>query len=181
VDHDDSCALTTDGRAYCWGGNSDLSLGVDEHCAETDPDLSQQRYGYCDIPTEVSTSLRFGEIRTVGPATCAMTPDRTSVYCWGTSEGGILGPTTAPKMCRLPPSYPCDAAPNLAMSGQAIATLSASKTTTMCAVVEDGNAYCWGKIQPNGRAISYNGYYSSNRQPFLIPRPARIPNTVAPA
>lgn len=79
-----SCALTTDGVAYCWGLNQLGTIG--------DPAIPVNEA--LRIPNPVATSLRFGGIATGWIHVCARTvyvSDGTNVYCWGSNSRGRLG------------------------------------------------------------------------------------------
>lgn len=72
-----ACGLTTAGKAYCWGANSNGQLGVG--------DTSQRL-----VPTEVSpTSPTFVDLRLSSTGTCGRTA-AGDIYCWG---GGTVSPT----------------------------------------------------------------------------------------
>ena len=70
-----TCAVTTAGKAYCWGDNETGELGN----GTTDRDT---------IPIAVSGGLTFSQVTTGVTHTCAVTPGGVA-YCWGT--GGRLG------------------------------------------------------------------------------------------
>ena len=72
-----ACALTDQGRVYCWGSNSEGQAGV----PGTDPVLR---------PTLVQTEQRFERIAAGGDNSCAMTA-QGALFCWGTNEMGQLG------------------------------------------------------------------------------------------
>jgi alpha-tubulin suppressor-like RCC1 family protein len=63
-----TCALTSDGAAYCWGDNAFGQLG--------------NRGLHGRVPGPVSGGLTFTSIATGSAHTCAVTPDG-AVYCWG--------------------------------------------------------------------------------------------------
>jgi alpha-tubulin suppressor-like RCC1 family protein len=76
-----TCAVTTDNRAFCWGGNDSGQLG--------DGTLDLRA-----VPTAVSTDLRFTTVAAGrSPATTATCGMATSgvVYCWGSGRFGQLG------------------------------------------------------------------------------------------
>lgn len=75
-----TCALTTDGRAFCWGQNRFGQLGDG-----TTQDSPQ--------PVEVSGGLRFRDIHAGGASTCGFTQDGAQ-YCWGLNQSGQLGDGT---------------------------------------------------------------------------------------
>jgi alpha-tubulin suppressor-like RCC1 family protein len=84
-----ACALTGDGKAYCWGDNSSGQLG----------DSTTTRR---DAPTEVATALRFASISAGPQHTCAVTTDHF-IACWGRNTVGELGIETA--LVQLTPRF----------------------------------------------------------------------------
>src|SRR5262245_393449 len=70
-----TCAITTAGKAYCWGDGLAGELGN----GTTDPDST---------PVAVSGGLTFSQVTTAVAHTCAVTPAGVA-YCWG--AGGRLG------------------------------------------------------------------------------------------
>jgi len=75
-----TCALLTDGRAFCWGQNFQGQLG---------DGTTQNR----NTAVAVTGGLRFSEIYTGGAQTCGITTDGTE-YCWGLNQSGQLGDGT---------------------------------------------------------------------------------------
>jgi alpha-tubulin suppressor-like RCC1 family protein len=74
--HSHTCALTTDGTAYCWGYNGSGRVGS--------PGSSS-----FDAPVAVQGGLRFLTISTGLDFTCGLTSNGT--YCWGKSDYRQLG------------------------------------------------------------------------------------------
>ena len=68
-----ACAVGGDGRAYCWGNGGDGRLGV----LGSDP-------GGADVPTAISSDLRFVTVASGWAHSCAITTDG-ALYCWGTA------------------------------------------------------------------------------------------------
>ena len=67
-----TCALTMDGRAYCWGNNFNSQLGTGAF----------REVEELDAPTAVAGGLRFHAIAAGDSHTCALTTSG-ALYCWG--------------------------------------------------------------------------------------------------
>ncbi|MFM8279869.1 MAG: RCC1 domain-containing protein [Candidatus Limnocylindrus sp.] len=77
VGYNHTCALTTNGHAYCWGENSSGQLGNGDASSQTEP-------------VAVVGGHRFRTIDAGWYATCAITT-RGALYCWGYNDYGQLG------------------------------------------------------------------------------------------
>lgn len=75
-----TCALLSDGQAFCWGQNRQGQLG---------DGTTESRV----TPVPVSGGLRFTEIEAGGAQTCGLTRDGIR-YCWGLNLSGQLGDGT---------------------------------------------------------------------------------------
>lgn len=73
-----TCALSSDGRVYCWGWNTAGQLGRTTS-QESDPQ-----------PRAVETSVRFRSVSAGAFHTCAIGADQAA-YCWGWNASGQLG------------------------------------------------------------------------------------------
>lgn len=118
-----TCALTSDGRAYCWGGNGGGVLGND----------SLER---SITPVPVSTDLRFVSITSSSGHVCALTASGNA-YCWGGNDYGQLG--------RGERNFVANPTPQLVQGGLRFNGLAAGLRHTCGATVE-GDAYCWGVV-----------------------------------
>jgi len=122
-----SCAVTTDGVAYCWGWNGSGQLGNNSTTNSS-------------VPVAVSPGAMSGKsvasISGGNGATCARTTDGYA-YCWGWNNAGQLGNNSTTNS-----SVPVAVSPG-AMSGKSVASISEGNQFT-CAVTTDGAAYCWG-------------------------------------
>jgi alpha-tubulin suppressor-like RCC1 family protein len=72
-----TCALDTDGAAYCWGWNHSGQLGVGDRNDRL-------------TPTPVAGGLRFASIQAGASHACGLTFAGES-YCWGSNNRGALG------------------------------------------------------------------------------------------
>ena len=79
--HTHTCALDTDGRAYCWGFNGDMGL-LGDGSTETRAE-----------PMPVAGDLTFRGLSAAGFYTCGVTTNGEA-YCWGKNSKGELGDGT---------------------------------------------------------------------------------------
>ena len=79
--HDHACAIDTDQKLLCWGGNFSLQLGV---AAATVPEFSTS-------PLEPLAASRFVHVSAGAAYTCAV-DDKDALWCWGANSNGTLGP-----------------------------------------------------------------------------------------
>lgn len=110
-----SCALTSAGKAYCWGEGSALGDG------------SSTKSG---APVAVAFDEPFTEL-SVGSALCGLT-SAGAAYCWG-GGNGFLGNDT----------YDTGMVPTAVSGGHTFRSLSAWQGTT-CGVTVGGQIECWG-------------------------------------
>jgi alpha-tubulin suppressor-like RCC1 family protein len=116
--------VTTDDRAYCWGGNFDGQLG--------DGTTSQRLK-----PVAVAGGLQFGGVSPGGDHTCGVATNNLA-HCWGYDYYGQLGDGGP-----LGIESPNHRSPFAVVGGLPFAAVSAGRTHT-CGVTVNGEAYCWG-------------------------------------
>ena len=114
-----TCAVATDGAAWCWGTNFDGELG-------------DGTTGHRSEPVAVLGGLAFEEVSAGGRHTCGLTAGGTA-WCWGANGSGALGDGTS--QARI--------APTAVTGGIAFRSISAGENHT-CGLSSDGTAYCWG-------------------------------------
>ena len=118
-----TCALTSDGAAYCWGDGSFGQLGD----RSTLPPSWRSA-----TPVAVAGGLRFSALA-LGPShTCGLTTSGAA-YCWGFNYSGQLGDG----------SWKNRATPVAVSGGLSFSTLATGGSHT-CGLATSGAAYCWG-------------------------------------
>ena len=116
-----TCGVTTDGAAFCWGGNfPNGQLGT----GGTDGHLS---------PVAVTGDHEFASIRAGPDHTCGVNTDGAA-FCWGLGATGRLG--TGGTGTEL---SPVEVAGNHRFVSISVGNVHS------CAVAVDGKAYCWGQ------------------------------------
>lgn len=119
-----ACALLIDGSAYCWGRNSSGQIGN----GNTNPAM---------VPVRVAPDLGPVRALSAGPRnTCAVSATG-AVYCWGTGDYGLLGPSfSGPQPDPvLIPGTP---------AGVTAVELGSSHA---CLLTDTGEVFCWGRNQ----------------------------------
>lgn len=124
-----TCALTTAGRAYCWGSGNRGELGrVVGTCNSV--------AGFANLcspnPVSVNTTATFTELSASNGHVCALTPAGPA-QCWGDNGQGQLGTR----------SYENSTAPVVAQGGMAFTAINASGAAT-CGTPVAGPSVCWG-------------------------------------
>lgn len=120
-----TCAVTFDGRVFCWGRNATGQAGVGNTTFEFDT----------PVATVAPPGVTFKSVTTGLNHTCALSVDAV-VYCWGSNGGGQagIGATTPPAV-----TTPTPVAGNLRFL-----SVEGGRANTTCAVSIDNDAYCWG-------------------------------------
>lgn len=128
---DFTCALTVDGRPYCWGSNASGLMGRNsiERCGDAVPILCAPR------PVAIEGGLRFKAIAAGDGHVCAVTV-AGQVACWGRNEQGQLGISVSPEQRSVDAVVTLD-------SLRGVATIVAGPIHT-CALTTLGDLYCWG-------------------------------------
>ena len=150
VGGDHTCALKSDGSAYCWGSNRYGQLGVAR--TDTTCGTGNNRYPCTSTPQSVLAGVKIISISAGARHTCAITQSREA-YCWGANDQGQLSDFAAggPTPARIAGSLPW-------------AQISAGATHT-CAVRTDGVLSCWGG---NDRGQLGNGsFVTGNSRPSI--------------
>ena len=150
-----SCALTSTGKAYCWGGNQSgvLGTGSDE--------ISK-------VPTPLKTDLSFSSIAPGINHTCAITKEGKA-YCWGRNDRFQLGMAGADDPRQ---TYPDILVPTPVQGDLVFSSISAGYFHT-CGLVTGGKAYCWGANEDAGGVLGGqlgDGSKTSRQTPVPVAR-----------
>jgi alpha-tubulin suppressor-like RCC1 family protein len=143
-----TCALTTDGSAYCWGDNTAGELGTATAigvCPFGDPNQVQVPYPCSTAPVPVAGGLKFVAIVAGGGNTCGLTSGGTA-FCWGSNANGELGTNAALGQCSypgVPQAFPCSTTPVPVAGSLDFVTISGGGLHS-CGLTASGAAYCWG-------------------------------------
>lgn len=128
--HTHSCAVTTDGLAYCWGSDFNGQLGTDLGGGSLVP-----------LPVDMAGVFAGKTISVISAGvaqTCAIASDHKA-YCWGANAKGQLGDGTTQER-----SLPVAVSTAGVLAGKTLVTISTGAAWT-CATATDGQAYCWGE------------------------------------
>ncbi|MGZ8414323.1 MAG: RCC1 domain-containing protein [Gemmatirosa sp.] len=120
-----ACAITIEGRAYCWGPNSSGQLGTGNTT-------------WAQTPVAAATSLTFASISAGSDYTCGLTT-AGAAWCWGANGLGQLGEGATPSMGNTQSN-----APVAVVGGHTFRSISASSQLT-CGVTTANVALCWGR------------------------------------
>lgn len=131
-----TCALATDGSAWCWGGNDSGQVG--------NGSTSKRDVG---VPVRVATERRFRRLSTgiAGYHNCALASDGAA-FCWGANADGQLGDGSTTDR----------ASPVAVTGGLKFVAISAGRFHT-CAVTVDDVVWCWGGIRNDGLGVGAKG------------------------
>lgn len=120
-----TCALASDGTAYCWGFNGHGQLG------DNSPTLADST-----VPVRIANGLLFKQISAGDEHTCGVTTTNR-IYCWGYNQQGQVGNG----------SLVDTRTPTAVDTSGVLAGLAASKVAAgyrhTCALAGQ-DAYCWG-------------------------------------
>ena len=143
VDDAYSCGVTTDDRAYCWGGGG-APLGSDIERSNT--------------PVPVAGGRGFVIVHPGLSHACALNPFNVA-FCWGHNESGQLGTGSGSFS-----TTPARVAGNLRF-----ASITAPPTGShACGVTLDHRAFCWGR---NYRGALGDGTTSNRATPVAVVGP----------
>lgn len=127
-----TCALTSDGSAFCWGSNEFGQLGFAD---DTTTCLREDRRIACRKQPQAVTgggARRYQKISAGGAHSCALALDN-AIYCWGDNLSGALGDPTVRQSFE----------PIAVASTAQFVDLAAGDFHT-CGLRADGALLCWG-------------------------------------
>ena len=124
-----SCAISTNGQAYCWGLNTYGQLGNNSTVSSKIPVAV---YTGGALSGKTIKSISTGEL-----SSCAIASD-DKAYCWGFNNSGQLGNNSLTNS-----SVPVAVNTSGALSGKTMKSISTGSYGT-CAIASDDKAYCWG-------------------------------------
>jgi alpha-tubulin suppressor-like RCC1 family protein/uncharacterized protein YjdB len=131
-----TCAISTGGRAYCWGGNTGGQLGIGSSSFVREPS-----------PVPVNSTLTFVRIFSGDVNSACALDSAGNAFCWGRNDAGQLGDgstTSRASPVRLGPD------------GMRFTSL-ARPTFHSCGTATDGYAYCWGDNASGRLGIGRDG------------------------
>lgn len=136
-----SCALTSDGAAYCWGTSWHGETGAG----------TARRYTNTVAPARVAGGVRFAALDAGSFHTCALDA-AGAAHCWGDNLYGQLGAGRAGEGAVL-------SAPARAGSAAGLVAISAGNDRT-CALTAGGAAQCWGRGPPGPHRAPGGGAFT---------------------
>ena len=116
-----SCGVTPDNHAWCWGNGAYGELGNGSAQQATQP-------------VAVAGGLLFRQVVAGFDFTCGISYPDNRPYCWGYNNVGQLGDGTATRRFTPVP----------VLGGLRMSLISAGPYH-VCAVTTDGRAFCWGQ------------------------------------
>lgn len=144
--YDHSCAVSVDGRAYCWGTNGTGKLGNNT--------TTQQNSPVSVVLTGSASGVRFVAVSGGGNHTCLLS-DAGRSFCMGGNTNGALGTGSTSTSSNVPVATLATGA----LANLQLTSISAAPEFT-CAVASDGQVYCWG-LNTYGQLGTGSGTISS--------------------
>lgn len=123
-----ACAITIEGRLYCWG-----RLGTDWNDIQP-------------IPIEMFPKRRFTDLAAAFQHWCAIEYPSAHIVCWGSNSEGELGHAPLSKEERL-----TELTDVVVPDNQRFRSVSAGSGET-CGITDLDDAYCWGTFEKNSSA-----------------------------
>ena len=127
-----SCALTPQGEAYCWGGGESGQNG-------------DSTRNTSHLPVRVATSRRFQSLAAGDRFICGVSSGE--VWCWGANRNGELG-RAADSGSAFPVRVGSITNAMAVYASMGTSTIGSSAEPYACAVLSDNRVVCWGGIVP---------------------------------
>ncbi|HEX7938482.1 MAG TPA: hypothetical protein VF483_05775, partial [Gemmatimonadaceae bacterium] len=134
-----ACGLTSAGKAYCWGNNSNGQIG-------------NNSTSEADTPQPVNGNLPFTALAAGQDHVCGLVGGK--VYCWGRNDHGQMGDADTDEPHE----------PKLVIDTLSFVSIAAGDHHT-CALTSGGAAYCWGF---NNRSQLGNNDFNDATSPVLV-------------
>ena len=152
-----TCAVASDGKAYCWG------YGV------THAELGNGTMSQANSPVAVATNgvLSGKTVKRIAAGfdhNCAIASD-DKVYCWGDNGNGQLGNGSTTQS-----NVPVAVSTTGALAGKTIKRIATGSDHT-CAVTTDNQVYCWGR---NSNGELGNGSTADSNVPVAVSMPGTL-------
>ena|GEM_PF-407342 len=138
-----ACAVTTEGKVYCWGDNRNGALGNPSFLGGESPNAIEVQTPAGKTFTRVSAAI----------GACALTTDGDA-YCWGESYLG--NNTSSNSSIPVAVSMP---------AGVKFVAISRGAALNSCALGDDDTVYCWGA---GDLGTIGNGYYDTALRPTPV-------------
>ena len=144
-----SCAVSDEGKVFCWGDNDHGKLGIGK---------SEIELEYSAVPLEVEGIADAAAVATGENHTCALHQSGT-VSCWGSDRDDQIGiPDSAASVVPVQ------------IEGIKDAVWIATGNGHTCAVHQDGTISCWGynRVGALGNRQAYEGENLSTPTPVRV-------------
>ena len=129
-----TCALTSEGVAYCWGTNSAGQLGTGSFTTSSTPVRMAGAVTF--------SSLSMSRENSVFAHGCGVGRDG-SVHCWGANQAYQLGTMGGVPCAPADLAITCRSTPTPVSGGLRFAAV-ANGLEHVCGVTDSGDTYCWG-------------------------------------
>jgi alpha-tubulin suppressor-like RCC1 family protein len=117
-----SCALSTEGAVFCWGGNQRGNLGRGGGLADD------------SVPEPIQSALAFATLACSGSHCCATEEGTNRAFCWGGNTDGEVGDGTTFDAVPVPKWI----APGMRFTGFGLGARHS------CGIDDGGSLHCWG-------------------------------------
>ncbi|MEZ4704928.1 MAG: hypothetical protein R3A11_07055 [Bdellovibrionota bacterium] len=136
-----NCALGSDQKAYCWGGNAYGQLGDGTSTEQVMAQVVQSG----DLASRSIKSVELGNY-----TSCALTQEGVA-YCWGNNQSGAVGDGTF--LNRVVPT-------KVAVPGGVTTSSINVESDMACAQSSRGKNYCWGNVNSRNPVFDFSTFLS---------------------